>query len=104
MQQPAAALPIPNPSPRPASSLNGLRSFLRFVLAALYFLLARVFAHHGAIGLVTEDWVPLVEQAMLVFLLLLGYAGMAFVLDRQLQPVSRQGLSLRPGWLGEIGL
>ena len=104
MQQPAAALPIPNPSPRPASNLNGLRSFLRFVLAALYFLLARVFAHHGAIGLVTEEWVPLVEQAMLVFLLLLGYAGMAFVLDRQLQPVSRQGLSLRPGWLGEIGL
>jgi hypothetical protein len=97
----AAAPTIPA---RPEPALRPLRAFLRFVLAALYFFLARTFAHHGAIGLVTQDWVPLVEQAMLVFLLLLGYAGMSFVLDRQLYPVSRQGLPFRSGWLGEVGM
>jgi len=54
--------------------------------------------------LVTDDWAPLVEQAMLVFLLLLGYAGLGFILDRQLQPVSKQGLPLRTGFLREIGM
>jgi membrane protease YdiL (CAAX protease family) len=45
-----------------------------------------------------------VEQAMLVFLLLLGYAGMGFWLDRQMHPVSAQGLPRRQGWPGEAGL
>jgi hypothetical protein len=70
----------------------------------LYFFLARLMAQHGAHGLVTEDWTPLVEQAMLAFLLLFGYAGFGFALDRQLQPVSQQGLPLRKGWFGEVGL
>jgi membrane protease YdiL (CAAX protease family) len=77
---------------------------LRFVLALLYYFLARVMAQHGARGLVAEDWAPLVEQAMFAFLLLLGYAAFGFVLDRQLKPLSEQGLSLRTGWLGELGL
>jgi membrane protease YdiL (CAAX protease family) len=80
------------------------RSFLRFMLAVFYFFLARIFAHHGALGLVSEDWTPLVEQAMLVFLLLLGYAGLGFILDRQLQPVSQQGLAPRAGFIQETGL
>jgi membrane protease YdiL (CAAX protease family) len=87
--------------PRP---LGHFRSFGRFVLAALYFFLARAMAQHGAHGLVSEDWAPLVEQAMLAFLLLLGYAGFGFVLDGQLRPVTQQGLTLRSGWLGEAGL
>jgi len=92
-------------SPRPAAHPVGpVRSFGRFLLAVLYFFLARIFAHHGALGLVTDDWAPLVEQAMLVFLLLLGYAGLGFILDRQLQPVSQQGLPLRTGFLREIGV
>jgi membrane protease YdiL (CAAX protease family) len=41
---------------------------------------------------------------MLVFLLLLGFAGLGFSLDHQLQPISQQGLALRKGWLGETGL
>jgi hypothetical protein len=41
---------------------------------------------------------------MLVFLLLLGYAGMGFWLDRQMHPVSAQGLPRRTGWPGEAGL
>jgi membrane protease YdiL (CAAX protease family) len=41
---------------------------------------------------------------MLVFLLLLGYAGFGAWMDRQSQPVSEQGLPRRPGWPGELGL
>jgi hypothetical protein len=46
----------------------------------------------------------LVEQAMLVFLLLLGYAGMGFRLDRQNRPVSAQGFPRRQGWPAEVGV
>jgi membrane protease YdiL (CAAX protease family) len=80
------------------------RAFLQFILAALYFFLARLLARHGAHGLVTDDWTPLVEQAMFAFLLLFGYAGMGFSLDRELSPISRQGLPLRSGWFSEAGL
>jgi membrane protease YdiL (CAAX protease family) len=74
------------------------------LLAALYFLIVRVVAQHGARGLVPEDWMPLLEQAMLAFLLLLGYAGFGFVLGGQLEPISEQGLELRRGWFGEAGM
>src|SRR5947209_16637997 len=40
---------------------------------------------------------------MLVFLLLVGYAGVGFTLNGQAHPVSEQGLRRRPGWLGEAG-
>ena len=98
-------------NPVPASSrteqprqLGALRAFLRFLFAALFFLLARVMAKHGAHGLVSDDWSPLVEQAMLVFLLLFGYAGFGFSLDRQMYPIRQQGIAFRPGWFGELGL
>lgn len=100
---PAASAAVVSPR-RPAGPI---RSLGRFLLAGLYFFLARVMARHGAVGLVSEDWAPLVEQAMLVFLLLLGYAGFGFVLDGQLKPISQQGLRLRASvseWWSEIGL
>ena len=87
--------------PRP---VGPIRSLGRFVLAGLFFFLARSLAKHGAHGLVSDDWSPLVEQAMLAFLLLFGYAGFGFSLDRQFYPLSQQGLPLRKGWLGEAGL
>jgi uncharacterized protein len=81
-----------------------LRAYARFIAAVLYFFLARSLAHRGAFGVATEAWRPLVEQAMLVFLLLLGYAGMGFWLDRQMHPISAQGLPLRQGWPAEAGM
>jgi len=81
-----------------------LRAYLQFLAAILYFFLARSLAHRGAIGLVSEPWEPLVEQAMLVFLLVAGYAAMGTVFDRELTPVSEQGLPARPGWSREAGL
>ena len=81
-----------------------VRSYLRFIVAVVYFFLARSLAQRGAEGLVTEAWTPLVSQAMLVFLLLLGYAAMGFWLDGQTLPVSEQGLPVRRGWSREAGL
>ena len=81
-----------------------LRAFGRFVLAGLFFLLARGVAHSGAKGLAGEEWLPLVEQGMLVFLLVVGYACAGFVLSRQTNPVRQQGLWLRKGWFVELGM
>jgi hypothetical protein len=80
------------------------RAYVQFIAAVLYFFLARSLAHRGAQGLASEQWSPLMEQAMLVFLLLLGYAAFGSWLDRQIHPVSEQGLPPRQGWVGEAGL
>jgi hypothetical protein len=80
------------------------RAYLRFILAMIWFFLARGMAHHSAQAVATEQFEPLVEQAMLLFLLLLGYAGMGFWLDGELHSITGQGLPRRAGWLGEAGL
>jgi hypothetical protein len=81
-----------------------LRAYLQFLGAILYFFLARSLAFHGARGLAGDAWFPLAEQTMLVFLLLLGFAAMGFWLDRQVDPISEQGLPRRDGWPREAGL
>jgi membrane protease YdiL (CAAX protease family) len=81
-----------------------MRAYLQFVAAVVYFFVARSLARHGAAGLASDRWTPLLEQAMLAFLLVAGYAAMGFWLDRQQKPVSEQGLLLRQGWRGEAGL
>jgi uncharacterized protein len=81
-----------------------VRAYLEFILAVIYFFMARALARHGAQGLVREQWSPLLEQAMLAFLLLGGYAALGSWLDRETRPVSSQGLPRRPGWPGEAGL
>ncbi|MGA2220006.1 MAG: CPBP family glutamic-type intramembrane protease, partial [Terracidiphilus sp.] len=80
------------------------RAYLQFVAAVLYFFVARSLARHGAQGLASQQWAPLVEQAMLVFLLLFGYAGMGFWFDGQGDPVGAQGLPRRKGWQREAGI
>src|ERR1035441_7083444 len=81
-----------------------LRAYLRFIVAVLWFFMARGLAHRLALGEATEPFVPLVEQAILAFLLLIGYAAMGFWLDREAYPVSAQELPWRAGWPGEAGL
>jgi hypothetical protein len=81
-----------------------LRAYIQFLGAVVYFFFARALAHSAAQGLANERWEPLVEQTMLLFLLLLGYAAMGFWLNRQLHPVAAQGLPVRSGWPGEAGL
>ncbi|MGA9060647.1 MAG: type II CAAX endopeptidase family protein [Terracidiphilus sp.] len=86
------------------SNRGRLRAYLQFPAAILYFFFARSLALHGARGLVSDAWSPLVEQAMLAFLLLLGFAAMGFWLDRQIHPINEQGLPRREGWQREAGL
>lgn len=81
-----------------------LRAYLLFVFALLYLFSARALAHHGAQGFASDAWLPLIEQAMLVFLLLVVYGAMGFWIDRQFDPISDQGLPRRSGWLQEVGL
>jgi membrane protease YdiL (CAAX protease family) len=92
---------------KPASSR--IRAYLRFILAVLWFFLARALARHEALGLAQmhsfqEQWQPLVEQAIFLLLLLAGYAGMGLALDGQVHPLREQGLPWRKGWPGEAGL
>ncbi len=88
----------------PATADGRLRAYAQFVAAVLYFFLAQTLAWHSALALAPEAWVSLSQQAILVFLLLLGYAAMGFWFNGQLQPVSEQGLPLRAGWVRETGL
>jgi membrane protease YdiL (CAAX protease family) len=88
----------------PSHTGGRLRAYLLFLVAILYFFLARSLAHRGAEGLAGAPWTPLAEQAMLVFLLVIGYAAMGFWFDRQADPISEQGLVRRPGWQREAGM
>lgn len=88
----------------PESGGGRLRAYWHFLIAVLYFFLARILATRVAQGLAGDQWFPLVEQAMLAFLLLFGYAAMGFWLNRQMYPISAQGLPRRPGWPSEAGL
>jgi hypothetical protein len=81
-----------------------LRAYLEFLAALLYLFFAQHLAFRGAHGLAGEAWFPLVEQTMLVFLLLIGYAAMGFWFERQAHPISEQGLPRRSGWPREAGL
>jgi len=81
-----------------------LRAYAQFLAGLFYYFLARLLAARGSMGLASETWRPLVEQAMLVFLLLLGFAGAGFTLNRQQHPVSAQGLPRRPGWPRELAM
>jgi uncharacterized protein len=88
-------------TPKPDSRI---RAYLHFVIAVLYFFIARGLAAHSAAGLASDEWIPLVEQVMLAFLLVLGYAAMGFWFNRQIHPVRDQGLPRREGWGNEIAL
>lgn len=88
-----------------AVSVSRPRALLEFFAAALYFFLARALAHQGAQGLISDpQWLPLVQQSMLAFLLLVGYAAMGFWLDREMHPISAQGFPRRAGFLREAGM
>jgi len=91
------------------NGLSWTRNLLRVIVAVICLVMAMRLAQHGATGLaasgfMSDRWTPLVTQAMLVFLLLLGYAGLGAILDRQVAPISTQGLPLRKDWKTEAGM
>jgi len=85
-------------------AVSRFRAYWRFIVAVVWFFLARSLALREAPLLVNEQWQPLAQQAMLLSLLLVGYASMGLTLDRQQHPMSEQGLPRRSGWKGEVGL
>src|SRR3984957_16586736 len=89
----------------PAATAGGrIRAYFEFIAAVIYFFLARSLAQHSAQGLATEQWFPLVAQALLAFLLLIGYAAMGTWMSRQTHPIRTQGFPRREGRAGEVGL
>jgi uncharacterized protein len=85
-----------------------VRAYFEFLLAILYFFAAKLFAQQAARGfsenIGAAQFSPLIEQAGLAFLLLVGYATLGFAFDRQARPVAAQGWPFRAGWRGEAGL
>lgn len=81
-----------------------LRAYLEFVAAVFYFFLARSVAHRAAAGLASDAWLPLVDQCMLLFLLVVSFACFGLLIDHEKNPISQQGLPLRPGWPSEAGM
>jgi uncharacterized protein len=81
-----------------------VRVFGYVILAAIYFYLAQSIAVHAANGLSSGLWTGIIERSVLLFLLVVGYAAMARVLNRQRKPVREMGLVFRSGWKREFGL
>jgi hypothetical protein len=81
-----------------------LRAFAWFIVAVVYFILAKSLAEHAALGLASGDWLELVNRTVLLFLLVVGYAAMGFVGQRQREPLKAMGLVRRPGWGREFAL
>ncbi len=86
------------------TAADRLRAFGHVVLAAVYFYFAEIVSVHAAHGLVSGVWVQLIERSVLLFLLVIGYAAMGRVFNRQRQPVRDMGLVFRAGWRREFGL
>lgn len=81
-----------------------LRSFGWFIIAAIYFLLARAVADTSANGLSSGVWFDFTDRAILLFLLIVGFAAMGYVGQRQSQPLKAMGLNLRSGKSGEFAI
>lgn len=81
---------------------NRVRAYLEFVAAILYFFLVRSFARHAAGVFPNQTWAPLIEQALFVLILIIGYAAFGALFDRQPHSIAAQGLPARPGWPREF--
>jgi membrane protease YdiL (CAAX protease family) len=81
-----------------------MRAFGWFLIATIYAELALIVSQHAARGLAPGDAYELVSRSILLFLLLVGFAGMGMVGQRQRSPLRAMGLAFRPGWLGELAL
>lgn len=58
----------------------------------------------AANGLSSGDWYLPVNSLVLLFLLLIGYAGMGYAAQQQREPLKAMGLVRREGWTREVAL
>lgn len=80
------------------------RVLLWFIVAAIYYIVARGIASVAANGLSSGIWFDLVDRAILLFLLIVGYAAMGYIGQRQQNPVRAMGLARRAGTGREFAL
>jgi membrane protease YdiL (CAAX protease family) len=88
----------------PFTAAERVRAFGYVVIAAIYYYIAQSISVHAAHGLASGVFGMVVERAVLLFLLVIGYAAMGRVLNRQPAPLRSMGLELRSGWPWEFGL
>jgi uncharacterized protein len=86
------------------TAADRVRAFGYVIIAGLYYYIAQVVSLHAASGLTSGDWFGFLQRCIFLFLLVLGYAAMARVFNRQREPVRAMGLNFRPGWQREFGL
>lgn len=86
------------------NSFTRARAFLWFLIAGCYFYFARDIAIRAALGLSSGVWLEVVNRTTLLFLLVVGFAAMGYVGQKQKAPVQAMGLAFRPGWKREIAL
>ena len=86
------------------NNAHRVRSFAWFLIAVVYYILAKEIAATAANGLSSGDWFELVNRSILLFLLVVGFAAMGYIGQRQQQPVKEMGLIKRPGWRREFAL
>lgn len=86
------------------STKRRLVSLAWFVIAAVYFIVARGISSVAASGLSSGHWFDFVDRAILLFLLIVGFAAMGYTGQRQFHPVVAMGLALRPGGRREFAI
>ena len=86
------------------TAADRVRAFGHVIIAGIYFYLAQSVSFHAASGLASGAWAPLVERSVLLFLLVVGFAAMGRIFNRQREPIRAMGLVVRPGWKREFGL
>jgi uncharacterized protein len=86
------------------TAADRVRAFGHVIIAGIYFYFAQSISVHAANGLSSGTWAPLVERTILLFLLVVGFAAMGRIFNRQREPIRQMGLAVRPGWRAEFGL
>jgi membrane protease YdiL (CAAX protease family) len=87
-----------------ARGVGRLRSFLWFALSLIYVMLAEQVSEHAANGLAAGDWFALADRGIFLFLLVVGFAALAYTFQKQRQPLRSMGLVRRAGWSREFGI
>lgn len=81
-----------------------IRSLAWFLVAAVYYVLAKSIAGTAANGLSSGDWFEFANRSILLFLLLIGFAAMGYIGQHQRRPINEMGLARRLGWRREFAL
>jgi hypothetical protein len=86
------------------NSTHRIRSLAWFLVAVIYYILAKSIAATAANGLSSGAWFEFANRSILLFLLIVGFAAMGYVGQRQHQPVKEMGLTMRAGWRREFAI